>query len=434
VSDQEAAPPAGAPAGTSKVIRCPTCGASITLRALGQSVMAACPACHTHLDVSQPEIRVIRKYQETTAHLHVPLGTRGTIQGQKYEVIGALQRSEDSYDWQEYLLFNPYVGFRWLIWDHGHWNFGQPVKDTSQIHASGNEASFDGHLFRLFHRGTPTVDWVVGEFYWRVAAGDRAACTDYVDPPLMLSREGVAEEINWTLLQYLQPEEVATAFGVTPDAPASVAANQPNPADRVWRSIAAVTLACTLAALAIQVWTVFRAHGSQVPLGEYHFAQSAGGSEQVFGPFTLPVGHSLNEVTASVPLSNSWVELECSLVNTETGASVEFLSAFEYYSGVDSDGAWSEGSWQATSLIPSLPAGTYNLIVEGTSSDEKGQPVAQPVQLSFRHDVAPWRNFWIAMGLILLFPAALVVLRYLFEKSRWSESEFGSSSDDDDSN
>jgi hypothetical protein len=434
VNDQGPAPSPPPAAGTSKVIRCPSCGASITLRALGQSVMAACPACHTHLDVSQPEIRVIRKYQETTAHLHVPLGTRGTVQGQKYEVIGALQRSEETYHWHEYLLFNPYVGFRWLIWDHGHWNFGQPVKDTSQIRTVAQVSSYDGHLFRLFHRGTPTVDWVVGEFYWRVAAGDRAECSDYVDPPLMLSREIAAGEVNWTLLQYLQPAEVATAFGVSPEEPESIAANQPNPAAGAWRSIAAVALACTIAALAIQVWTVFRAHDTEVPLGQYYFAPSAGGREQVFGPFTLPVGYSLNEVTASVPLQNSWVELECSLVNSQTGASVEFLNAFEYYSGVDSDGAWSEGSWHATSLIPSVPAGTYNLVVEGTGQNEKGQPIAQPVQLTFHHDVAPWRNFWIAMGLILLYPAALLVRRYLFEKGRWAESEFGSSADDDNDN
>ena len=42
-------------------------------------------------------------------------------------MIGFQQRSTQSggetYSWREYLLFNPYKGFRYLTEFDGHWNF-----------------------------------------------------------------------------------------------------------------------------------------------------------------------------------------------------------------------------------------------------------------------------------------------------------------------
>ena len=116
-----------------KVIECPTCGAPVPLRALGQSVMTVCASCGTQLDTSRPEIRVIKEYRRQQLELHVPLGARGTLRGQLFEVIGALRRGDNDGNWEEYLLFNPYSGFRWLVYDTGHWSLGRMVRDPSNI-------------------------------------------------------------------------------------------------------------------------------------------------------------------------------------------------------------------------------------------------------------------------------------------------------------
>ena len=85
---------------------------------------------------------------------------------------------------------------------------------------------------------------------------------------------------------------------------------------------------------------------------------------QVFGPLELPARYSLNELTARAALDNSWVELNSTLVDTTTEESYDFTNAFSFYSGRDSDGYWSEGGNRDTSLVRSIPAGTYNLVVE----------------------------------------------------------------------
>lgn len=49
----------------------------------------------------------------------------------KFKIIGAVARSVKfdgiKYFWHEYLLYNPMVGFRWLVHSDNHWNFVEPV-------------------------------------------------------------------------------------------------------------------------------------------------------------------------------------------------------------------------------------------------------------------------------------------------------------------
>jgi Domain of unknown function (DUF4178) len=416
------APATGGPA-RAKAIRCPRCGGSITLRALGQSVMVACPFCRSQIDVSQPEIRLIRAFQEAAANLLIPLGARATLRGQVLEVIGALRRRDvaSGYEWEEYLLFNPYVGFRWLVYDEDHWNLGHTVKDTSKIVAAGN-LHYAGHIYRKYAAGQAQVLWVVGEFYWRVAAGDRAETGDYVAPPLMLSREKADGEVTWTQLEYLEPKEVAQAFGIECDAPDEPGANQPNPAGRAFDSVKSVMWIALLLLIVVQIASAFMARDTAYPVGLYDFPRPAGQEDQVFGPFALASGHSVNELVATAPLNNSWVELNGSLVNVDTGKSYDFTDAFAYYYGSDSDGSWTEGSTRGSALLTEIPSGNYKLVVAGEGGSDKGGALSTSVSLAFHHDVLAWRNFWLVFLWILAYPAYLLVRSRVFEKARWANS------------
>ena len=66
-----------------------------------------------------------------------------------------------------------------------------------------------------FFQDTPaTVEYVKGEFYWRVEQGERVRAVDFVAPPLMLSQEVTDKEVNWSLGTYLTNKEVEKAFEV----------------------------------------------------------------------------------------------------------------------------------------------------------------------------------------------------------------------------
>src|SRR6185436_5419800 len=111
----------------------------------------------------------------------------------------------------EYLLYAPGMGFRWLVCSDGHWSYVQPVATgavTLDVHVA-----YDGVAFQRFQVAELRVDCVLGEFYWRVEAGERVRGEDYIAPPAMLSREVNATEQNWSLSSYLTPREVEHAFG-----------------------------------------------------------------------------------------------------------------------------------------------------------------------------------------------------------------------------
>ena len=66
----------------------------------------------------------------------LPLGARGTLRGVPWELIGFQTRGVtadgETFEWEEYLLFNPYKGYRYLTNYRGHWNLVVPLEPMPQ--------------------------------------------------------------------------------------------------------------------------------------------------------------------------------------------------------------------------------------------------------------------------------------------------------------
>src|SRR5580765_3253330 len=101
--------------GSVKTFACPQCGGTINIRAVGISITAICQSCGSIVDVANEELSIISKVRTSAkADLRLPLGTRGHLFDADWEVIGYLERGDsgNTYFWSEYLLFNPWQGFR----------------------------------------------------------------------------------------------------------------------------------------------------------------------------------------------------------------------------------------------------------------------------------------------------------------------------------
>ncbi len=178
---------AGTPPGKPQVkaLNCPNCGAALTLRSFNNAVTIVCDSCHSILDAKDPNLQILQKFKVATDEVPplIPLGTRGKIRGADYEAIGFERRTIHvdgiPYSWHEYVLFNPYKGFRYLTEYNGHWNDVSILKALPEVlpYASPPKVKYLGETYRHFQTAKAGTSFVLGEFPWQVRVGESAEVT-----------------------------------------------------------------------------------------------------------------------------------------------------------------------------------------------------------------------------------------------------------------
>lgn len=410
-----------------KSISCPNCGGPVQIRGFAHTLSVACQQCQTLLDTSTPEVRILQTFQsQERVQLTIPLGSRGKIGGTPYEVIGfqirEVSSDGDSYSWNEYLLFNPYKGFRYLTEYNGHWNFVQVQTALPEpSFARGRPAwRFGGQKYAAFDSMTAETVYVLGEFPWRVQVGESAPCEDFIAPPAMLSSESTGGEVTWSLGQYMTGAEVWHAFRLLGSPPTvyGVFANQPTPyggsVGSSWRTWLWLNVA-----LAAMVFLFMIISPGRVAFSDhYSYAQSATGRAAFVTPSFQLAGRDSNvELHIHTDLDNNWAYFNFALINDKTGQTFDFAREVSYYH--DSDG--SDGSRNNSVIIPSVPSGQYYLRVEPEMAT--GSPYMS-YDLELRRNVPNYGFFGIAALLLLIPPVLTTFRRGSFEAARWRESDY----------
>ncbi len=423
-------------------IGCPNCGGALSLNAPDKSERVTCPYCNSLLDVNQGKLSWLKALTPTKADISFALeiGAEGTFKDdKKFKIIGAVVRSVNiegiSYFWHEYLLYNPMIGFRWLMHSDNHWSFVEPINaaDVADPAFSGTSStvSYNGQTYKIFQDAIATVEYVKGEFYWRVEQGEQVRTVDYVNAPLMLSLEKSANEINWSVGVFMTNAEIEKAFNVSDlPKPWAVAPNQPftNSFYYTWGALPLMLLFVVAALM-----TLIGGFGSAVPFDQQLILQpmvNATTAQTIFSqPFDIKGNRNI-KITANAPVTNAWADLDVDLVNDQNNELESVNVPIEYYSGSDSDGAWTEGSQNQDATLSSLPAGKYTLRVEGTWQNWQ-QPI--PVNIKVEQNVSRGCNFFCALIILMIMPILGLIRKFTFESRRWSESMFGTSSSSGDS-
>jgi hypothetical protein len=403
------------------------------MRALGQAASVVCESCHSILDAKDPQLQILQSFDQITASDRplIPLGTRGKMRGTDYEVIGFERRSIKvdgvRYSWHEYILFNPYKGFRYLTEYDGHWNDLVVCKELPVVDprlSIALSANYLGEMYRHFQTADANTDFVLGEFPWQVRVGEQARVTDYVHPPRVLSLEKSSGEVSWSIGEYIYGRDVWSAFRLPGSPPEAVGVyeNQPSPFSA---KISAVWQAFALFAILLLVMMIgfdLQAKKESVFQATYQLnpGEPTGEASFVTDTFDLAGNTSNVQVTTSAGVKDNWIYLNYALINQDTGQAWDFGREVSFYSGYDSDGYWSEGSRKDSVIVGSVPAGKYYLRIEPEVAPRHPQ-IAYTVEV--RRDV-PVFGFYGWAFLALLLPAIVLTWRSLsFERSRWSESD-----------
>ena len=422
-----------------KALFCPNCGGPVELRGFAHTLTVVCPQCLSVLDATTPTFQILQTFQvKQRIEPKIPLGTRGKIGDILYEVIGFQVREivsdDEVFTWDEYLLFNPYKGFRYLSEYNGHWNFIRVLSALpEQIRLRGRQGwRFDGRRYALFATSNAKTSYVLGEFPWRVEVGEMVRVEDYISPPYMLSAEKTDGEVAWSRGEYWTGSQVWQAFR-PPGSPPSVSgvfANQPSPHVRVraaWRTWLWLMVGLSALFFAFIIGSARR----EVFQQQFTFAPGTATEPSFVTPVFELTGRTSNvALYIHTDLDNNWAYFNLALIDEQSGHAFDFGREVSYYH--DSDG--SEGGRNDHVLIPSVPSGRYYLRVEPEMNPKSTVPMNY--EIIVRRDV-PNYSFFILAALFLLIPPVAISLRARgFESTRWRESDFApsshSSSGDDD--
>jgi hypothetical protein len=423
-------------------VACLSCGGPIELRGFGAVERVSCPYCGSVLAPEESgALSLLQQAQRQRRQSILPLHARGKLDGTTWEIIGIVWRyavvDGTRYPWQEFLLYNPYRGYRWLIFSmsDGHWSWGGALQGAPR--ATGGMVGhrfvdFDGVRFKHFQSSTAITDYVEGEFPWQVQAGDQAVGHEYVAPPSSISVEEThqaeGQEVTFTSLSYLEPRQVWSAFGLagSPPPTSGVGSVQPNPwrrqAKPYWLSFAALVLAW-IAATAIYV----AGRETEVVVDESNLGVA---------PFStqVEIGEpgekgTLDFTFAARPLSNSWAYAEALLVAQDREDAVAFGVEVDEWHGISDGERWREGSQRRTVTLGGIEGGSYLLQVTPQVDPKAKTPVSR-IDIRLRDDVVLARYIAIPLLVIIAFPLLNLVLGLTFEGRRWQGSDYAGSDDD----
>jgi len=424
-------------------VQCPSCGGPITRSGFGAIEKVVCPYCGSELKPSEHgTLALLQEVRRQQRQSILPLHARCTFEDLPWEIIGIVWREVEAdghvYPWQEFLLYNPYHGYRYLlffVYDN-HFALGRPLDGAPRLDAAfgRRRASWKRARFKHFQTSVARTIYVEGEFPWEVRVGDVSVAHDYVDPPRGLSVEENpgpdGTDQTYTEMQHLDGAEVFAAFGLKgkPPRPQGIGPFRPNP----WRRGRGLTWGSflVLAGLWVLLSIVYAAARDDAVVFDK--------TNLAFEPFVeeIEIGKPGDTTTVEVefwatPLSNSWAYADIVLVPHDSDDEAVGLGIeVDEWHGNDGGESWQEGDSRDDVVLGGMKTGAYTLQV--TPQAGAGVGTAPPPELRWgirvKRDVTLARYVLLSFFVILGFPLVLGLLSLVVESQRWKNSDYAPSS------
>lgn len=199
---------------------CPNCGGNLPIVTPGTTERIVCRYCGMTSDLRAGALQALRPSPKPPQDPFVPLGAEGTLRGNHVICIAYLIRGctveGERYRWREYLLYaGERLGYLWLTEEDGAWKLVTPM-GPGDVRVVGGYAGYRGRNFSFKQSVSASVEYVVGELYWRVEIGETVEATEFQDGSDIVSVEKAPTEITYSLCEPLDAAELGAAFGLAP--------------------------------------------------------------------------------------------------------------------------------------------------------------------------------------------------------------------------
>lgn len=430
-------------------INCPACGGPIELHGFGAVEQVNCPYCGSELAPEDSgELQLVQAAQRARRESALPLHARGTFEEggttHEFEIIGIMWREcrVDGivYPWQEFLLYNPYVGYRYLMFTmtDGSWAIGQTLDGAPQLETGfgHRKVNFAKEKYKHFQTSVAMVSYVEGEFPWQVRVGDQAVAHDFIKPPFSMSIEEASTEdgqdVNFTKMRHIEGAEVWKAFKLPGQPPrtSGVAMIQPNP----WLKGRGLTW--ILLAVMVVAWVVAAIAYVDGRTNKVLFAETGQSVTDTISQ-EIEIG-TKGEMTTlefdmnATGLSNAWAYAEVMLISQDSEDAIGFGATAEEWHGVSGGESWREGDQSPTVTVGKVPGGKYLLQITPSAGQQGAAANTPPSGLrlgySLKENVVLGRYIVLPFLVIFGFPILFWLFGRIYEGRRWANSDYVSSS------
>ena len=250
------------------------------------------------------------------------LGTKGTLKGVEYEIIGRIRYQEederDKSTWDEWFAVSTDGGYHYFVEEEGEVHSYEDYTPKSiDLESDKSAIEFEGKKISRDEAYVGRIVLAEGELPWKPEIGEPATMYDFKKDGAKFTIEQSEDEVSVTRGEKLSYNDVIAAFGgeKEKDRYRKTATMR-----TAYRRRALVYIAACAACLALAVVSCLRSSAvdnvmkNRIDLAGNTVVTENGQnmyqSEVLYGPFTLPAGDSLYNARVSINESIQKLHLE----------------------------------------------------------------------------------------------------------------------------
>ncbi len=404
-------------------ITCPNCGGA--LEALGGSRQIAtltCKYCASVLDVEN-EYKVLYQFQK------IPLpkspfrvGMKGSIKGIEFTIIGMVAyscvkgRSVGEDTWIDFMLHSPTHGYAWLSYEEGNVIFSRTTRKLPSSNlltlAPRDKFKFDGETYQFYEHYVAYVTFVQGELTYIAKKDDAVSIYDAIKPPFGLTLERSKGELEYSISEYLDSQEVYESFGIKIYKDIEVAFHPLKPfSSPIAKTISNISSVFMLISLAMVLIISLFFSGNLVK--EDAFSAK---SREI--KFHINKPNHLVELNIRANVNNSWVYYDITVLNEQNDEVYSMAEEISYYHGYEDGESWSEGSDSVEAYFKVKEAGDYTLVFNAPEN-----PRAVYTEVKIYENVVRVLYFVIASVIFAILSLIYLVRLVLYYSKLWKHTQ-----------